>query len=71
MNTAIAIAERSPLVLAREVVGLFKLRIGVLITVTALVGFVATPGHAASGLQVLVLALATLIASASAGRFNQ
>ncbi len=71
MNTAIAIADRSPLALAREVVGLFKLRIGVLITVTALVGFVATPGHAASGLQVLVLALATLVASASAGMFNQ
>jgi protoheme IX farnesyltransferase len=71
MNSAIAIAERSPLALAREVVGLFKLRIGVLITVTALVGFVATPGHAASGLQVLLLALATLVASASAGMFNQ
>ena len=71
MNTAVAIAERSPLALAREVIGLFKLRIGVLITVTALVGFVATPGHAASGLQVLVLALATLVASASAGMFNQ
>ncbi len=71
MTTAVAIAERSPLILAREVIGLFKLRIGVLITVTALVGFVATPGHAATGFQVLVLALATLIASASAGMFNQ
>ena len=38
--------------------GLFKLRIGVLITVTALVGFVVTPGRGASAWQVLVLALA-------------
>lgn len=71
MNTAVAIADRSLLALAREVLGLFKLRIGVLITVTALVGFVATPGHAANGWQVLVLALSTLLAAASAGAFNQ
>mgnify|MGYP003596733319 FL=1 len=71
MNTAVAIADRSLLALAREVLGLFKLRIGVLITVTALVGFVATPGHAANGWQVLVLALSTLVAAAAAGAFNQ
>jgi heme o synthase len=71
MNSAVATAERSPLTLARTVLGLFKLRIGVLITVTALVGFVVTPGHRASGWQLAVLALATLVASASAGLFNQ
>ena len=57
--------------LAREVLGLFKLRIGVLIMVTALVGLAVTPGPALSLLQVLALALAVLVASASAGAFNQ
>ncbi|MGE4071305.1 MAG: heme o synthase [Lysobacterales bacterium] len=71
MNTAVAHIEGPVLAQAREVLGLFKLRIGVLITVTALVGFVTTPGHAADGWQVLVLALATLMASACAGLFNQ
>lgn len=71
MNTAVAHIHRSTLGLAREVISLFKLRIGVLITVTALVGYVVTPGHAANGLQVLVLGLCTLLASASAGMFNQ
>ncbi len=71
MSTAVAFADRSLPALAREVLGLFKLRIGVLITVTAMVGFVATPGHAAKGWQVLVLALSTLVAAAAAGAFNQ
>jgi protoheme IX farnesyltransferase len=56
---------------AREVLGLFKLRIGMFIMITALVGFAVTPGPALSLLQVVVLALAVLIASASAGAFNQ
>ena len=56
---------------AREVLGLFKLRIGVFIMVTALVGFAVTPGPALSLLQVIVLALSVLLASASAGAFNQ
>lgn len=56
---------------ARLVLGLFKLRIGVMIMVTALVGWVVTPGVALSPLQVLALALAVLGASASAGAFNQ
>ncbi|MBU6466894.1 heme o synthase [Simplicispira hankyongi] len=55
----------------RDVISLFKLRIGSLIMVTALVGMVVTPGPAPSWLQVLVLALSVLVASASAGAFNQ
>ena len=51
--------------------GLFKLRIGVMIMITALVGLAVTPGPALSLLQVLVLALSVLVASASAGAFNQ
>jgi heme o synthase len=56
---------------AREVLGLFKLRIGVFIMTTALVGFAVTPGPALSLVQVIVLALSVLLASASAGAFNQ
>jgi len=56
---------------AREVLGLFKLRIGSLIMVTALVGMAVVPGPAPSLVQVLVLALSVLGASAAAGAFNQ
>ena len=55
----------------REVVGLFKLRIGVFIMLTALVGYMVTPGPGPGALQVVVLALSVLLASASAGIFNQ
>jgi protoheme IX farnesyltransferase len=64
-------AARSAASVARDVLGLFKLRIGVLIMITALVGLAVTPGAALSLLQVAALALAVLIASASAGAFNQ
>ncbi|NKE64449.1 protoheme IX farnesyltransferase [Ramlibacter sp. RBP-2] len=56
---------------ARDVLSLFKLRIGVLIMVTALVGLAVTPGAALGPGQVLVLALSVLVASAAAGAFNQ
>ncbi len=56
---------------ARDVISLFKLRIGALIMVTALVGLAITPGPAPGLVQVLVLALSVLVASASAGAFNQ
>lgn len=57
--------------LARDVLSLFKLRIGMLIMVTALVGLAVTPGASPGLLQVVVLALSVLVASASAGAFNQ
>jgi protoheme IX farnesyltransferase len=63
--------RRSPVQLARLVLGLFKLRIGVMIMITALVGLAVTPGPALSLLQVSVLALSVLLASGSAGAFNQ
>ena len=56
---------------ARQVLGLFKLRIGFMIMVTALVGMAVAPGATPSLLQVLVLAFAVLGASAAAGAFNQ
>ena len=57
--------------LVRTVLGLFKLRIGFMIMLTALVGLAVAPGPALGALQVLVLALTVLVASASAGAFNQ
>jgi len=62
---------RSGMRLSRDVLGLFKLRIGVLIMITALVGLAVTPGPALSLMQVIALAASVLIASASAGAFNQ
>ncbi|PKM06809.1 MAG: protoheme IX farnesyltransferase [Gammaproteobacteria bacterium HGW-Gammaproteobacteria-4] len=71
MNTVLAVPEASAPGLVRAVIGLFKLRIGTLIAITALVGFVVTPGGDAGAMQALVLTLGTLMASASAGAFNQ
>jgi heme o synthase len=68
-TTAISGKPRG-LSLAREVLSLFKLRIGVLIMVTALVGLAVSPGAPLSLGQVLVLALSVLVASGSAGAFN-
>lgn len=69
MNTVCATTDRPATVIAREVLSLFKLRIGFLIMVTAVVGYVFSPGNA-SAIQVLAMALATLVASAAAGAFN-
>ncbi|HEX2493839.1 MAG TPA: heme o synthase [Steroidobacter sp.] len=72
MSTTIgAYNERSAIQLARDVLGLFKLRIGVLITITALIGLAVTPGPPLGFEAVLALAVSVLIASASAGAFNQ
>ena len=56
---------------AHDVLSLFKLRIGFMIMLTALAGWVVTPGPALQWWQVLALALSVLVASASAGAFNQ
>lgn len=55
----------------RTVIGVFKLRIGVLIMVTALGGLAIAPAPAPALWQVLVMAISVLVASASAGAFNQ
>lgn len=55
----------------RVVLGVFKLRIGVLITLTAIAGLAIVPSGAITRWQALVLALSVLVASASAGAFNQ
>jgi heme o synthase len=72
MNTAaLHRSQRAGTGLVREVLGLFKLRIGVMIMLTALVGLVVTPGPAPAAWQVAVLALTVLLSSAAAGAFNQ
>ncbi|MCM8596789.1 heme o synthase [Accumulibacter sp.] len=55
----------------RTILGVFKLRIGVVITLTALTGLAVSPGPSPSLAQILVLALSVLVSSASAGAFNQ
>jgi protoheme IX farnesyltransferase len=50
---------------------LFKLRIGLMIAFTALVGAAVTPGRALKAWEVLAIGLTVLLASASAGAFNQ
>ena len=50
---------------------LFKLRIGIVIAITAVAGWAVTPGAGASGTHLAILALSVLIASAAAGAFNQ
>ena len=73
MNTTALSAAGRPQVwrLMREVLGVFKLRIGVMIMITALVGLAVTPGPALSLAQWVVLAVSVFVSSASAGAFNQ
>ena len=71
MNTTVIHAAQARTSLARTVLGIFKLRIGVLIMISALAGLAITPGPAVGFVQGLVLALSVLVASASAGAFNQ
>ena len=71
MNTSLARIAHPTFAVARTVLGIFKLRIGVLIMISALAGLAITPGPVIGIVQGLVLALAVLVASASAGAFNQ
>jgi protoheme IX farnesyltransferase len=57
--------------LLRDLLSVFKLRIGVVIMLCALAGLAVTPGPAPGPWQVVILALAVLVSSASAGAFNQ
>lgn len=50
---------------------LFKLRIGVVIALTALLGVAVTPGPALSAWQLAALALAQVCGACAAGAFNQ
>jgi len=65
------LTRAAPVARWRIVVSVFKLRIGVLIMLTALAGLAIAPGPAPQAWQVALMALAVLVASASAGAFNQ
>ncbi len=54
-----------------QITNLLKLRIGVVMMLTALVAMVVTPGQQPSAFEALVLAFAVLISAGSAGAFNQ
>jgi protoheme IX farnesyltransferase len=71
VNTATidSIAQRPSTL--RLVLSLFKLRIGFAISLTALAGLAISPGPGLPAWKVIVLALAVLVSSASAGAFNQ
>lgn len=70
MTTALAMHDGAARQGIRDVVSLFKLRIGVLIMITALVGLAVSAGPAGF-LQIITVAITVLVASASAGAFNQ
>ncbi|MCC7152548.1 MAG: protoheme IX farnesyltransferase [Rubrivivax sp.] len=55
----------------RLVLGIFKLRIGVLIMLTAIAGLAIVPEGSVGAWPAVVLSLSVLVASASAGAFNQ
>lgn len=61
----------TPYAALRLLLGLFKLRIGFVIALTALAGVAIQPGAALSLPQLLAVFLAVLLVSASAGAFNQ
>ena len=71
MSTTLASSSSEAGRLARAVLGIFKLRIGVMIMITALVGALVAPTASLGVGQWLVLAASVLAASASAGAFNQ
>jgi protoheme IX farnesyltransferase len=55
----------------QQYINLFKIRIGVVITLAALGGMAITPGQALSSWKVMILTLTVMLASAAAGAFNQ
>jgi protoheme IX farnesyltransferase len=64
-------ATKPALAWVREVLSVFKLRIGFMIMSTALVGLAIVPGPRIELWKVITLALTVFVSSASAGAFNQ
>ncbi len=62
---------RSTPSLAGQLVSVFKLRIAVVIALSALAGVAVTPGTPLSPAELIVLTLAVLLSSGAAGAFNQ
>lgn len=58
-------------IMFKQYINVFKLRIGMVITLAALGGVAITPGRPLSVLEILILSLSVMMASAAAGAFNQ
>ncbi len=58
-------------VLAAQLSNLLKLRIGVMMALTALAAMAVTPGPPTAGADAIILALSILLAAGAAGAFNQ
>jgi len=56
---------------AKDVLSVFKLRIGVAIALSAVAGLAIAPGAPVAGWKIAALALGILLSAASAGAFNQ
>jgi len=59
------------LLMFAQLVDLFKLRIGLMMSITALAGYAVTPGRELTVVQLITLVVLVIAASASAGAFNQ
>jgi protoheme IX farnesyltransferase len=57
--------------MVKLLVDLFKVRIGILMSITAVVAMAVTPGRSAEPWEAAILFMAVLLASSSAGAFNQ
>lgn len=57
--------------LVRDLLSVFKLRIGLSIMLYALAGMASMPGAGLASWQVVIVAVAVLLSAASAGAFNQ
>lgn len=57
--------------MVKLLINLFKLRIGIIMSVTALVALVVTPGQPVQPWEAFLLTIAVLLAASSAGAFNQ
>ena len=57
--------------MVNQLIDLFKVRIGVLMAITAAVALMVTPGRSVAVWEALVLSFSVLLASSSAGAFNQ
>ncbi len=57
--------------MVKQLVDLFKVRIGVVMAMTALVAMLVTPGRPVQLWEAVVLSLAVLLAASAAGAFNQ
>lgn len=58
-------------IMLKQYINVFKLRIGMVITLAALGGVAITPGRSLSIMETLILSLSVMMASAAAGAFNQ